>query len=137
MASNYRGNRKSNFVKPAEQHVASGIDIKTLMHPNFKVAYVEIVDFGSLGVTLELVGKVGNMNARSQWGDAATRLDGADVAAYVKASGLPRTSTPEDEAWTTSSKTGNLYRVVTFGSKAVNHQGTGSAFDAEQPQSAF
>jgi len=136
MGSNYAGTRRSsNFVKPETQTVAE-VDFSTLVHPNFKAAFVEVCDFGAKGVTVEVMGKIGNMNASYKFGDAGTRLAGKSVVAYVGITGLARSSNAKEEAWSTSKATGDNYRIIKFGSKSVQIT---SDFDvtAAAPQSAF
>ena len=134
--TNYQGNRRSSFVMPEKQTVVEA-DVATLFHANFVPAYVEVVDFGAKGVTIEVLGKIGNMNASYRFGDAGTRLAGKSVVAWIAAVKLARTSTAKDEAWATSKATGDNYRIIKFGSKATVV--TGSAFDevTAAPQSAF
>ena len=132
--SNYNGTRRSStFVKPENQTVVE-VDVKTLVHANFVPAYIEVVDFAAKGVTVELLGKIGNMNAAYKFGDAGTRLAGKSVVAFIGTS-LPRSSNAKDEAWSTSKATGDNYRVIKFGSKSVQ---IASDFDVTAaPQSAF
>ena len=133
--TNYNGTRRSNFVKPENQTVVA-VDVKTLVHANFVPAFVEVCDFGAKGVTIELLGKIGNMNASYHFGDAGTRLAGKDVVAFVGEAKMPRTSTAKEETWNTSKNTGDAYRIIKFGSKATTV--SGSAFDeVTAPASAF
>jgi len=73
---------------------------------------VKIVDFGAKGVTLDVLGLIGNMHYSFKLGDAAMRLSGPSVKAWVDKLGLPRTSSAKDEAWTTSDTTGDAYRII-------------------------
>ena len=59
---NYAGTRRSNFVKPAEQKVVD-FDPATITpaNPHFKVNYVKIVDFGAKGVTIDVLGLIGDV----------------------------------------------------------------------------
>jgi hypothetical protein len=133
---NYTGTRRSNFVKPAEQKVVD-FDPATITpaNPHFKVNFVKIVDFGAKGVTIDVLGLIGNMHYSFKLGDAAMRLSGASVKAWVDKLALPRSSSAKDEAWTTSDTTGDAYRLLTFGSKQP--AAGGSAFDETPVESAF
>ena len=133
MANNYQGTRK-NFVKPAEQVVVDfDPAVITPANPHFKVNYVKVVDFGAKGVTIDVLALIGNMHYSFKLGDAAMRLSGASVKAWIAKLGLPCT---KKEDWTNSQTTGDAYRVLEFGSKQI--AAAGSAFDDEPAKaSAF